>query len=402
MPYRSLIFLNVIVFSFISGMSFSEELTIVMGGSPIWEISQEGRSQFEAFLESERQSLVNEIPNLKFPATFDPEKGTGGAITTYLLPTSPRYVNRKVSCQFLQKVFSKLYQPQLLKLARLTRNGEICTSGDLPAEQRNAFNLSLAHFFWNEPWIPTKGKNVNLLTFLNTNLQLDTLPKVRFAIYQDHEFEGLPYGFSSADLAFIEAHSLFKTVVQRGTEFDPNNSVSAPDLGEAAKGLDPFELAGFLITEPTIFFTNDWEPQGLVEILAHEYGHLYHIFHQSRFSELPDGSIKTTTDGVYNEAAAEAFAWNGLLALYPQFPEVKVLHIMKLKIFSQFRKNDNHVLGASAFGSDFHRQEKINAQEFDAFVNAVDLKTWMQQMPKPPLNKVGTKEEESLRLEWQD
>lgn len=386
---------------FFSTSAFAESTLLLRTiGNLKWDLSSSARIDFESFLTSERKSLLRDIPGLQFPENFDSFKQ---GVVEYSLSTSPEYKNREVSCQFLARVAANIRERRdALAFERLTNNGKVCIPRDVPDAERSQWALSLAQFLWTRPWIPAGGTMLSLEQQIIKALRIKDYQRPEIRILTTVDFDGYGYNRSAIDQKTISANTKLSDAMKIAKDFTPNDPSSTGDLGPDLARLAqqrPASIGEYLIGSPTIYITNNWPPEALVELLAHEYGHVLHNGIKTIFSDHTDW-IEINSDPVHNEGAAEAAAWQSLCGIYETFPEIKVFHILKLKLFSDFKRQDAHLVGAAAFASLFHSSCANTHVHFYDFLGARSLVTFLTSHGSDTLKVVGRDPDSDLILSW--
>ncbi|MBT3982270.1 MAG: hypothetical protein HOE90_13010 [Bacteriovoracaceae bacterium] len=370
-------------------------------GDTKWELDSVARQEFNEFLEEQRVSLLGDIKELEFPAKFDSLKD---AILSYAMPAGKYYKNRELSCLFLERVRKNLVSDaDKVEFRGITKNGEICTQGDLAPSEYSAWTLRLVNFIWFQKWIPTSIGTKSMEQYLIDRLEVKNYIRPTINILTSKEYDAYGYSFSSDDMKTISQNKKLSEVFEITKNFTPNDASTFGDLGPEMKKMieeNTASAAGFFITEPSIYITNNWAPSDLIDLMAHEFGHVYHGLFKNSITDLGD-VIEFKNSRIHDEGAAEAVAWFGLCKLYEDFPEIKFFHVFKLMTFSQLRKNDPHYVGAVSFANQFHYSCPDSSKELHQFLSAKSLDNFMEHIEYFPIRKIGKKDDEKVELVWE-
>jgi hypothetical protein len=384
---------NILVFvlAVFARSGFAAELTIVEDGVQKYALSSEAESDFNDFLGNEREALLRAIPELHFPQ--DPGSLRDG-VSKSMMASSPAYENRAVGCRFFDRL-SRTVNPDLKRqILELTDEGRICGPGDVEVAKRTAWAQSFADFLWRRPWIQNGTAEYSLKAWLRHSLgiSIDIEPEIR--VVDAVEYDGFGSAYSVNDLVFINSHGALAQMYLAMKDYDPDHPELSPSMGPQVDEQirkDPVSFGISFKLRPTIYISNSWAPQDMVELLAHEFGHVYHALNKTDFYSVGE-QIRVKRDRVFDEAAAEIIAWNGLIDLYGAYPEIKVSHIFKLHIFSLYRKGDPHLVGAAGMYGRFHSifkarndllQEFLESGSIGEYVNSKQLTTLLPSEREP-------------------
>jgi hypothetical protein len=375
-------------------------LTFTFDTGRTWKLNPETHSQFKIFLEHRRELLVASIPNLYFPkAPLNPAD-----FSKVFMGTSKDYVNRATACSFLQRMRETIKgETSELELRELTADGKICIQADLPPDRWTAWTRKLANFIWTEKWIKKGHEKLSLEDLLISQIGVGIYQKPKIKILSNRPIDGFGYGLSEKDKHFIQDHLVLKKIFDQSRNIDLNNLSTFPELGSELASLfklDSYNYGEPFIQEPTILISNSWPPDALVELLVHEYGHIYHMLSTSRFSGNVD-EIVYFNDHLHFEGVAEAFAWTNLRDLYKTYPEIEIFHIYKLKFFADLKPTDNHYVGAAALSRLFHTTH-IDATSFEVLSKLADtpnLGTFLEINNITTLKDDGAKPSTKVKLD---
>lgn len=391
------------VFFFVSATAFAQnELLVRLEGAPKWELGADVRLNFDSFLQNERLDLLKKIPGLDFPDSFASMKE---GMFEYAVASEKNYKNRSTSCSFLEKVKRTLSSQDLIAFNEIFRNGQVCTPGDLPEIERSQWMMSLIQFLWLKPWIssPNSKVNLSLEDLIISRIGSDPYQRPQFHILTSVPFDGYGYNYSAHDRMSLAANPLLNKVFDIAKNYTPNNPSSLGDLGDEAKALvneSPTGAGGFFVLGPSIYVTNNWAPEALVELLVHEYGHVLQGNLQTKLID-KGNLIEVTNDSVLNEGGAEAVAWQVLCGVYDEYPEIKFFHVLKLKLFSQWKKSDSHLVGAAAFAEQFHYACQNQPDSLLGYLRSNSLADYMKSVSQFPLMQIGVGNSKEVRLKWQ-
>lgn len=363
-----------------------------------WKLKDSVEKEFLHFLDEERLTLLAQIPELEFPPRLSvvPETVRGETFETYVDARTDRYVNRKVACRFVDKVRAGLQSPAAaVEWEHLTQGGRICIPRDLPAGERGPWVLALAHFFWHTPWLAsTNGGPQSLEDHIVRLVGAENYREPRLDLLRNGEVDAYGYVFSQADAALVTHDRFLSLLFDRTAIFDPNDPSTLGPVGHPLRSFvaqDPYELGSAFVRKPLILIADGWSPEALVEVLAHEYGHLFHLNLQTRFSVL-GGEYLYEYDRVRDEGTAEAFAWNVLQRVYRSYPEVEIFHILKLRFFAEIgRHEDPHYVGAGAFHHVLHlRHDETPLAKLEALAMSSNLQELLRDWQQAALVGNGT------------
>jgi hypothetical protein len=194
---------------------------------------------------------------------------------------------------------------------------------------------------------------------------------------------------------FFASIPSIKQVFALALSFDPNDPTTFGILGPDFKKFvekDPFNAANLLVGQPTIYISNGWPPNAMVELLTHEYGHIFRRLRSTHYSG-DSKKIIWLNDEVHEEASAEAFAWMTLHHLYAKYPEVEIFHISNLIFMDKFSPNNFHYVGAAGLQTSFHQWTSDNFEKLMEFDSAPDFSAYLIKAKNTDLIDKGAKPE---------
>ena len=366
------------IFFALSPACWASRTDFVLNPGRKWQLTDGARAKFNLFLENERLHLLERLPGLDFPGRFE---SVDGGIRRYMSADSTDFRNRSVSCSFLDKMRKGLSANDSRELDRLTRKSRVCVQSDLAASEQLGWTQKMARFIWTSTWIEWKGRRLSLEAYLvDVSGDLESLTP-RILAMKTGSFDGWGISQSQKDRSFFAGSAVLKRVFALAAGFDPNDPGSFGILGPAFKKFierDPFNAANLLVGRPTIYLSNGWPPNAMVELLAHEYGHIFRRLRSAHYS----GSAKRLAwinDEVHEEASAEAFAWMTLRPLYQDYPEVEVFHVSKLIFMNEFTPGNFHYVGAAGLQDSFHRPSDGDFDELKKFDSSTDLGAYLKK-----------------------
>ena len=107
--------------------------------------------------------------------------------------------------------------------------------------------------------------------------------------------------------------SLLRDFSNISSKYDPNKTEEFELLGEDTRKMLkewPYGSAGNFKVGTEIYVTNDWGAADLVELLVHEYGHIYHAERSDNISwNSKPKELVVDVEHVHAEAVAESFSW---------------------------------------------------------------------------------------------
>jgi hypothetical protein len=216
-------------------------------------------------------------------------------------------------------------------------------------------------------------------TFLGRNLAIPkAFDRLQIIAMKNSTFDAWGIAQSQRDLDFFASIPNIRDVLATMEKFDPNDSATFGGLGPEFQKFvekDPFNAANLLRSQPTVYISNGWPPNGMVEVLAHEYGHIYRRLVSKHYSG-DDKKLIWLNDEVHEEAAAEACAWMSLFPLYQTYPEIEIYHIAKLVLMN--KSKNFHYLGASSL-QDFFHTSKSNFEKLKLLDTSEDFGKFLKQ-----------------------
>jgi hypothetical protein len=364
----------------ISTLAAAEAVTlpVLFKGTVKWELDPAQESAFSGYLTNRTARLAQTAPYIKYPTGFTT---FGEGYVSQLVSVSKNYQQRESSCRFLKKLHADLSsEADKKELLLLTNSFNVCTPGDAPAGLRTEWSTQITETIWNKPWIEFKSQKLSLSQYLSQMVGSEVPLQTKVIVSEKLEFDGYAYARSKMDREFASKIPALQKIFDLAKNFRPDQPESVnfgPDVSSALKE-DPYGLGGFLITAPTIIISNSWAPADLPELLAHEYGHIYHALLKNSL-KLENGVIAVHSERSHSEGVAESFAAQALCHLYERYPEFEFMHLIKLQLMATFRKQDPHYVGAAAFASKFHFrcEEKIAA--LDEFASAESISVYLQK-----------------------
>jgi hypothetical protein len=364
-----------------------------------WQLTDEARVKFNQFLEKERLRLLKKVPGLDFPNSFS---SVDAGISQYMSADSKSFKNREVACVFLKKMRNNLSNQNQKELDELTKNGKVCIQADLPMNKQLNWTQTLARFIWNTKWIKSKGQHLSLESYLVSTSGDSKNVTPRIVVMQKGSFDGWGIAQSQEDRLFFASLKPIKKAISLADSFDPNNPKTFEIFGPEFKKFvekDPFNAANLLMGQPTIYLSNGWPPNAMVELLAHEYGHIFRHLRSTHYLG-DEKKIVWLNDEVHEEAAAEGFAWMSLHSLYASYPEIEVFHISKLIFMNKFSPNNFHYLGAAGLQESFHQWGDNDFNELKEFDSAPDLGAYQTKKKISSLLKKGPMPESVVKAEF--
>jgi len=381
----------------VHSISSAGQIDVVINPGMNWELRDEARTKFNHSLENERLRLLKNIPDLDFPKAFESVKA---GIPQYMSADSPQFRNRKAACSFLEKMRKNLEPNKRPEMDSLTKSGKICIQADLPQAEQLEWTQNFARLIWNAKWIAWKNEILSLQSYLEKTIgDTHSFVTPQISIMKKGSFDGWGIAQSKKDLDFFASIAPIKKAFAAAADFDPNNPNTFDRLGSEFKKFieeDPFNAANLLIGQPTIYLSNGWPPNAMVELLAHEYGHIYRRRESQHYSGNKK-QLEWLNDEVHEEAAAESFAWMTLAPLYDIYPEIEIFHISKLIFMNQFSPNNFHYIGAAGFQDVFYTSKMGQFDELRVFDSAPDLLTYLSERKISSLKSQGARQKRTVR-----
>jgi hypothetical protein len=378
-------------------VALADRLDLIIQPGPKWSMTAPTLQGFNTFLEAERVALLQALPELTFPATSESFQK---AFVEYAYAGTAKYRNRATACSFFAKVQSGLtHEGSKLFLRQLTKDGAVCIPADIPREEWVKWTAEVMDFFWSRPWIVTSSGNISLEGLISKNLRGGYVKPI-IKVATNIELDAYGYAKSAFDLDFIRGHRSLSRIFEIASGFDPNDLTTLGDLGpEVAKLMQEhaYSEAQVFVVAPTIYMSTGWAPEALVEVLVHEYGHVYHSLNSNHFSG-DDQTVTYSYDAAHNEGVAEAFAWMNLRDIYTQYPELEIFHIFKLKQMAQFHPVDPHYVGAGSLHTLFHSRGVGTFEELEEYIRAEKLKDYLVSVGMDTLASDGMKDAEKVTV----
>jgi hypothetical protein len=371
------IFVSLLVAQPVAAQSPDLHLRIESGDQ--WEMSAEGNDAFTAFLAKEMDGLRTQVPNLYWP-TITAETNFKDALLSAFYPGFAGYKNRSFQCSFVQKVLNSTTGKVQERFAEITRHGQVCIQFDLPKDQWAAFTESLAAFFWSEKWLLLGGEFFSLEDLVIEAVG-PTYRRPEFHIATRIQLDGYGWGYSDAELQLFQDNPVLARFQEIAMGFDPNSAGPFTRLGtdvEQVLSESPYGSAGIFQPSSKIYLANAWGPADIVDLMVHEYGHVFHgETNQNLKWDSDSRNLTIYSDAVHSESVAESFAWMVLRNVYAAYPEVKVFHIAKLQLFQALRPKDPHLVGATAVHKLFHSEHDGTYQDLRDYASVLDFKGYL-------------------------
>jgi len=386
-----------IFFSLVPALG-SEEFYLKISSQPHWTLNDLQRDKFRLFLRDETQWLNKHVKDLRLPNKIStPQEFLS---FTGLRPGNVKV--RNISCRFLNRVRQGLKGEVLSRFNNLTSAGRICLVSDVSPNKQKKWAQDLATFFFEENWAPFDNKLVSIKELVGMRLNQPVV-NTDIRVITSKEYEGYGWAWSSMDRDRLLRHnSFFKRLVDslRGA-YDPDEpkfDVSFGTVLPAVVNEDSAGMASLFIQNPTILLAKSFTPFEVIDFLAHEYGHVLHGINKRTF-EGGATEIVIHSDHHHNEAVAEAVAWNSLSPLYDRFPEIKIVHILKLNYFLHQKPNDPHVEGAGALFDFLHvPPSEFRPSLMSNLLKSPDLSSFLKKESIRTLTSRGQLKEKRIRL----
>jgi hypothetical protein len=332
-----------------------------------------------SFLDQQIIQIKEEIPIAYWPVLSD-QRGFYETVTSTFDATSDKYMNRPMQCAFVRKILDSVQGSVLERFSEITNFGSICIQSDLKIEARNKFTADLIDFFWTEPWLSHHGKFYSLEEIVKRSVG-PSYKRPEFHVAVNLEFDAFGGGFSELDLKLFESNPKLSEYAWRVKKIDPNVNDPFTLLGSAMAVLVREQSYSMLSTfQPgsKIYISNSWGPAEMVEILVHEYGHVFHGETNHNFSwNDKDNILSVYTNRVHEESMAESFAWMVLRDFYHDYPELKFFHIGKLRMFQKWRPTDPHLVGAAGVAKLFHSECSGSFSDLKEYAASLNLNEYL-------------------------
>jgi hypothetical protein len=363
----------------VTSIAHATQFNFFIEKGPNWELTAQARADFDQYLEEQRLLLKHTLPELDFPASFDSFRQ---AFEEYVYAGTTKFKNRSSTCGFLNRVRNNLKDTAAIaEFNRLTESGRVCIPADIEKSRWQTWSYDLIRFFWDRPWIAVQSENLSLEGLIKKNLPAGAYVRPEIRLATNTELDAFGYAKSAADLEVIRTNRSLSKIFDIASLFDPNDWTTIGDLGAELRKFaqeHSYSMAQAFTLKPLIYVSAGWSPDSLVELLVHEYGHVYQALNSSHFST-NESSATYKYDAVHNEGVAEAFAWMNLREIYPYYPEVKIFHILKLQQMGKFREDDSHYVGAGSLFTVFHSDTTGTFTDLEKYVRARDLSEYMRE-----------------------
>ena len=376
------ILLSFIVFGFVDsakGQNRVPDLTLRFESGHNWKMTPTLKNEFSGFLNLEMEKIKTQVKDLYWPE-ISANTQFKDVLTSSFYPGSTAYKNRPLQCSFVQKVLATTSGSARARFIEITRNGTICIQFDLPESDWAGFTKSLMDFFWTEKWIALNSENLSLED-LAIQAVGPTYRRPEFHIASELYYDGYGWGHSSSELALFDSDPILARFASIARSFDPNSTLVFSALGSEMGGMlkgAPYEVVGAIQPSSKIYLSKAWGPADMVELLAHEYGHVIHGETNSNKSwNFESRILVTASNRVHDESVAESFAWMLLRDIYDTYPEVEFFHIAKLQALNVLRPNDPHLVGAAAIHHLFHSKSKGTFSDLIEYAEASDLGVYL-------------------------
>ena len=351
------------------------DLMITVNHGDHWEMSSQRKLSFGAFLDLELKDLQTRVPQIYWPTVTDKSDMLETLFSAFDA-TSEKYQNRTMQCGFIQKILDSSFGRAKRKLAKITKNGKICIPRDLPGQDRAQFTSDLIAFFWTEKWLKNKGHYSSLENLIRKQVG-KTYRRPEFHVALNLHFDAFGGGFSKSELQLFERDSTLREYAARAKKIDPDGKTPFKLLGPTMEKIvleNPYEMMSSFQPASKIYIASSWGPSEIVELLAHEYGHVFHgeTGHNFQWDER-EKSLQIYSNRVHEESVAESFSWMTLQGFYYEYPEIKFLHFAKLRTFISLRPTDPHLLGAAAVADLFHTKNGGRFDDLRIFASSLDL-----------------------------
>ncbi len=360
-----------------------------------WEMTQGGKDTFSTFLADEMADVKSQVPNLFWP-TVTEHTDFKEIVLSAFYPASGMYKNRPLQCAFVQKVLNTTNGAVRDRFLQITHNGQVCIQYDLSKSEWATFTENLMTFFWTEKWLLVDGAFFSLEDLVVQAVG-PTYKRPEFHIATRIEFDGYGWGFSDSELEIFQVTPVLEKYATLAQEIDPNSDIPftalGPEVEKILKG-SPYGTVGAFQPSSKIYISNAWGPADLVELLAHEYGHVFHGETNRNVEwESATGTLVVHANGVHNESVAESFAWMLLRDVYSAYPEIKFFHLAKLQLFQSLQPKDPHLLGAAVVGRLFHSDEDGTFDDLREYASFLDLNQYITSYGfEGILNNLGNSE----------
>jgi len=204
----------------------------------------------------------------------------------------------------------------------------------------------------------------------------------------DH-FDATYSNLSRGDIAFLRTHNKLQSILYRAAGYRLGEKTTAlrsvsPDLASYAQGKQAVYFPDLVSPIRAIYLGRQVGPADAVDTLVHEFGHILFDDLLTNFFQ-GDETLVYHKNATHDESCAEVLSWITLSDIYTDYPEIEVLHIIKLYGFSQLKPFDNHYVG---FGSVLPLILKPTISPTNLFVelsNSVSLQAFLKKNKQPDL-----------------
>jgi len=256
----------------------AEPLYLQIDTGNAWAMSPQLMEDFRGFLDSELSRLREEVSSIYWPA-IDERTDFNEVFMAAFFPAGPKYKNREMQCQFIRRLLSSTIDLVQNEIFDLTRGGTVCIPGDLPKAEWANWTERLMKFLWSEKWISRGSEYVSMEDLIVEKIGEEQYKRPEFHIARRIEFDGHGWGFSPHELGLFLREPLLERYFALISSYDPNSEKPFRGLGpEVEKQLTdhPYGMVGTFQPGSKIYISSAFGPADLVELLAHEYGHVFH------------------------------------------------------------------------------------------------------------------------------
>lgn len=329
-------------------------------------VSQSAILSFKTHLDQRIADLKSRSPEL-YLETPNASTNLRDVILSTFLPANPAYKNREAQCSFIHRLLSEVQEPLLTRLRSLTQDGSICIAGDLPKELRINWTTQWLQLLWNDKWLVMADKSQSLEDLIIEKIGIENYRKPNIMIALREGFDGYGSAHSRSILPLFDQDPLLQQFKSLGLQFNPDKTepfiLLGEDIQKALGEESPYNSTGLVRTTSDIYISPIWPVAELVELLVHEYGHVLHAEQNPNESWNPiTKTLYRKSNGAHNEGVAEAFSEMLLKEVFIKHPETETFHLLKLRVFSEIRPQDNHLQGAVALSSVFFQGQQDFAE----------------------------------------
>lgn len=373
----------------------SEAVILTIDRGQVLELKEPVKSEYLNYLETRRRGLVDTIKDIKFPGEF----GTALDVLKLLDTRSPEYPNRNYHCRFLNRIRNSINsESERHTFDDIFRSGKVCIASDLNELEQDAWGKRVANFFWHASWLKTKESSLSLSELVRQSL--GSVIEVDITNW-NFRWDATYGNLSEKDSKFVQANPVLKSVFAKLNPIDINDILVPESIGADvalyAKER-PVYFPDVFSAKSAMYMSASIGPADMPEVLLHEYGHIYFDMHRSNFSALGT-DFTYAKPAQHDEACAELLPSIMLRPYYSEFPELEIVHVVKLLGLGSVKPADPHFVGSGAV---FRQLQEIREKEgfYKQLVKANDFQQFVLSSGGTDLQKTDEFKRQILKIQF--